>query len=249
MKSLIALMLMFMASTVFAGNPHINNCTVHYPAKTYVAPVYHTPAPVYHAPTYYAPPQPIFISVPVAYEKPLAVQGLTTYSYTKASDLIGPLDYALYADQAGRYSALALQLAEKGNTGMNDIAKLHLQATKELANTALIGQVSREIIRSVSDAQLRQAQISAAQGNNQAGTLQLREATTADEVMQLRCASCHEKYSQWTKLSFDTQELCLEHIESREKNKQMPRASDKASPGEPLPIRERMLLYKELKDQ
>lgn len=244
----VVMILLFCASTAFAGSPRVSTYSICYPQKAYAAPVYHAPAPVYAPPAYVYPPQPIFISVPVAYEKPLAVQGLSVYGYTKANELIGPLDYALYADQAAKYSALALQLAEKGNTGMTDLAKQHLQASKELANTALIGQVSREIIRSVSDAQLRQAQIAATQGNG-AGVLQLQEANTADEVMRIRCASCHEKYSSWSKLSLDTQELCLEHIESREKNKQMPRASDKNSPGEPLSVKERKLLYKELKDQ
>ena len=230
------------AVSALAGNPYCG-------PRVY-APAYSTP---YVAPTpVYAPPPQVIVHnnligvpVPIAYEKPLALQGHSVYGYTKVSEVFAPVDAALYLDKAERLTAQALTLAQTGRSGFDDAVAQQIQAQKEVAQALAIGQVSREIVEAVGKAQRQQAALAAA---TRPGVLAIEETpTTATGVLKLRCVSCHERYSDWGGLSRDDQLRLIGRVITADPGKRMPRGADKSSAGESVAAEELGLLYKELK--
>lgn len=233
----------------FAGGPfRVTHCkpVVHH------APIFH--APVHHVPVVEKVIHPhtnvivhnsvIGVPVPIAYDKPLALQGHSIYGYTKVSDVFAPVDAALYLDRAERLTAQALTLAQTGRTGFDDAVRDQIQAQKEIAQSLAVGQVAREIVESISKAERQRAALAA----GAAGTLAVTDTpTTATGVLQARCASCHQTYNDWSKLDRDGQLKLINRVITADSGKRMPRAADKQSVGESLTPEELGLLYEELK--
>lgn len=241
------------AAACFAGGPF---------RVTHCKPVVHHAAPLFHAPVHHVPVVEkiihphhanvtvvnnlIGVPVPIAYDKPLAIQGHSVYGYTKVSDVFAPVDAALYLDRAERLTTQALTLAQQGRTGFDDAVRDQIQAQKEIAQSLAVGQVAREIVESISKAERQRAALAA--GN--AGVLSVTaEPTTATGVLQARCVSCHQSYNDWGKLDRDNQLKLIGRVITAESGKRMPKAADKQSVGESLTPEELGLLYQELKKQ
>lgn len=244
MKTLAILLLT--ASTALAGGPYCGPvyCKPAYSVpyvKPYVAPV---AAPVYAAPVTVIN-NVIGVPVPIAYEKPLALQGHSVYGYTKVSDVFAPIDAALYLDKAERLTSQAMTLAGNGQAAFKDGFSQSLQAQKEIAQSLAIGQVSREIVEAVGKAQRQQALLAA---GVRAGAQAIEETpTTASGVLKLRCVACHDKYNDWGSLGRDDQMRLLGRMTTSDAGKRMPRGADKQSAGESVSPEELELFFKELK--
>ena len=245
MKILVASMFVLtITASALAGRP--------YCGPTICKPVYSAPyvAPV---PVVYHPPQTVTVvnnligvPVPIAYDKPLAVQGHSVYGYTKVSEVFAPVDAALYLDKAERLTAQAITLAQTGRSGFDDAVRDQIAAQKEIAQSLAIGQVSREIVEAVGKAQRQQAALAAAA--SRPGVLAIEEhPTTATGVLKARCASCHERYNDWGGLSRDDQLRLIGRVITADPGKRMPRGADKQSAGESVAAEELGLLYKEWK--
>lgn len=243
--ALISFVLSTAAASAMAGGP----CYTGVCRPTYSAPVYHAPAvvaaPAYQPPVIHNNVTLIGVPVPIAYDRPLALQGSSHFSYTKVSDILVPLDNALYVDKSERLASQAISLAQQARTGFDDAISQQIQAQKEVAQQLAIGQVAREIVESISKAERQRALLAA----GQTGALGLRavDPTTATGVLQARCVECHQRYNDWGALDRETQLNLIGRIMSPDSGKRMPRAADKQSVGESLTPEELGLLYKELK--
>lgn len=245
MKTLVAVafVLSTAISAALAGGP----CYTGYCKPTYAAPVYAAPVVqkvVYPTPSVTVVNNLIGVPVPIAYEKPLALQGHSVYGYTKVSEVFAPVDAALYLDKAERLTSQAITLAQTGRSGFDDAVRDQIQAQKEVAQSLAVGQVARELVDAIGKAQRQQAALAAARP----GVLKIEEVpTTASGVLKARCVTCHEKYNDWGALSRDDQLRLIGRITTADPGKRMPRGADKQSAGESVAVEELGLLYKELK--
>lgn len=245
MKTFAAFLML--CSTAFAGGPcYTGNCYV----KPYVA------APVKYAPpsytynttnTYHAPPVVLVgIPTPVAYNVPIAAQGYAAYGYTSVAQVFGNVDPALLFDKAARAGAEARAFAQAATDNETTLAAQRLQHAKELAETVAVGQTARELVRSISDANIARinAQAAAAAGGNGPGVFRAAAApTTATGVLKARCVSCHAKYDrEWDTLDQATRDAIFDHVTTADPSLRMPRAPGGKEAGEPLSAAERKVL-------
>lgn len=227
MRLAILATLMLVAAPVLAGPP----C---------YAPVY-KPAYVAPAPVYVPPPPPVIVNnligipVPVAYEKPLALQGKTVYGYTSVHDVLGPLDLALLFDKSERLASQAQQLSAQATSDFAALVQSERDKRQEVARILAASQAVREVLS-------ESAKLSTSSG----GVLALKAApTSASGVLQASCVKCHSKYSDWSTLTDDQRTIILERVTTSDASKRMPRGDDKTSAGQPLPVEHLKLLFTE----
>lgn len=178
----------------------------------------------------------VAVPVPVPYVYPVAQQGQTIYGYTSVSQAYGNLDLAVLYDRAERLASQAQQLAGQATT---DYSTLVESAGSRRANDAAI-LAAAQALREVLDASGRNNSAS----RTVTGTAQAATASTADAVLQSRCASCHDSYRSASDLSAEQWTAVVARITHAEPQKRMPLAADRSSAGEPLTMSEKSLLLR-----
>jgi hypothetical protein len=234
--SAIGLIIGSAASAALAGNPHCGYVAKSY-AAPYKAPVYQVP---YVAPAY-VPPTVVVVPVPYAYEKPIALQGGTHYTYSKAAEPYQPLDAALYFDKGIRFQEQAVASLQAGQDAFNSSLQAKIQADKEVAEAHIAANGMAAFAKEFFAGQARLKELSLLK--SQEGVLRLTAPTTATAVLKTSCVKCHEKYSDWESLDYETQRKIFSRVNHPDPEKRMPRAGDGKEEGEPLSDDAKLLLF------
>jgi hypothetical protein len=225
------------ASAALAGNPHCG-----YVAKSYAAPY---KAPVYQAPYVapaYVPPTVVVVPVPYAYEKPVALQGHTYFSYSKAAEPYIPLDAALYFDKGVRLQEQTLSVIQAGREAFESSLQAKVQADKEVAEAHIAANGMAAFAKEFFAGQARLKELSLLKSEG-SGVLRLTAPSTATAVLKTSCVKCHEKYGDWESLDYETQRKIFSRVNHPDPEKRMPRAGDGKEEGEPLSDDAKLLLF------
>ena len=237
--SVAALIIGSAASAALAGAPYCGYVAKSYAAPAYKAPVYQAP---YVAPAY-VPPTVVVVPVPVAYEKPVALQGATYYSYTKASEPYIPLDAALYFDKGIRFQEQAVASIQAGQDAFNQSLQAKVQADKEVAEAHIAANGMAAFAKEFFAGQARLKELSLLKSEAGAGVLRATAPTTATAVLKTSCLRCHEKFTDWESLDYETQRKIFSRVNHPDPAKRMPKGGDGSQEGEPLSDDAKLLLF------
>lgn len=239
MKSLVATALVLStAVAAMAGGPcYTGRCYT--PAVTYVKP-YVAPAPVVYPPTQvHVVNNLIGVPVPVAYVKPLALQGNTVYGYTSVAQAYGEVDLALIFDKAARLAENSQTLQGQATEGVLQLAQTLRSDKLEQARILAASQAIREVL-----SESRKTTVTV---ENPSRLGLAAEPTDADGVIALQCKSCHASAkfvtTPFAQLSREEQRDVIYRMTTSDAGKRMPRAADKVSVGDDVPPEQLDLLY------
>ncbi|MCC7424803.1 MAG: hypothetical protein IT428_31415 [Planctomycetaceae bacterium] len=244
-------------SSAIAGNPYCGHSYGY--AKPYVAPYV---APAYAPPVVHKEYVPIIVKVPVAYEKPIALQGNTYYSYTKAAEPYQPLD-ALYFDKAARYLELSASVQQSGQDAFNSSLQAKIQADKEVAEAHLAANGMAAFAKEFFAGQARLKALSQQQGPPPGVFRSTSEPKSEDAVISTFCTKCHASAdfvkTPFKELSLQRQEQVVGRVAGvfedengetvHDESKRMPLAADGKSPGKPLPMKYQRLLQQAMRQE
>lgn len=232
-------MLLQLAGPVLAGDcflPRHHNGHVQ-GVGSYGAGYGHVKAVNHHVPVKVVQ-QLIAVPFPVPYTYPVAAQGQTIYGYsTYGGQASKQLDLAVLLDRAERLASRSQDLSGQATSDFFRIVESERSDRADAAALRDAAVALRELVTAS-----RRTDTATRELSGGSGSTATAQASTADAVLQSRCASCHDAFRESTALTAEQWAIVIDRVTHADPADRMPLASDRQSPGEPLTAAEKMLL-------